>query len=81
MPVDIVDEDDQTALMQAVISNRTDAVRCLLEKRVNVDKQNRSDRTALDIASLDNHTDVIRMLLQHRGTRDIKNDDGSKPID
>ena len=41
MPVDITDEVGWTALITAAINNRTDVVRCLLDKGANVNKQDR----------------------------------------
>ena len=41
MPVDILDEGGNTALMNAAYNNRTDVVRYLLANGANVDKQNR----------------------------------------
>ena len=45
MPVGIGDKYDYTALMGAALNNRTDVVRCLLEKGANVNKQDRDGRT------------------------------------
>ena len=82
MPVDILDECGNTALMNAANNNRIDVVRYLLANGANVNKQNRySGRTALHDASLSNKTDVISVLLQHGASRDIKNNKGDTPID
>ena len=83
MPVDITDGYGWTALITAAaaINNRTDVVRCLLDKGADVNKQNRRGWTALHWASLNNHTDVMRMLLQHGARKDIKNESGRTPID
>ena len=79
MPVDILDEYGETALMNAARSNRTDVVRYLLANGANV--QSRSGSTALRHASFNNHTDVISVLLQHGASRDIENSVGDTPID
>ena len=82
MPIDIADEYGSTALMGAAYNNRTDVVRCLIEKGANVKKQNRyNGSTALHLASSYNHTDVIKILVQHGARTDIKDNDGNTPID
>ena len=81
MPIDIVDENDYTAHMLAAFYNRTDVVRCLIEKGANVNQQGRDDGyRALHLASLKNHTDVIKILVQHGARTDIKNINGRTPI-
>ena len=82
MPIDITDEFGDTALMLAANYNRTDVVRCLIEKGANVNHQTRYARwTALHYASLKNHTDVIKILVQHGARTDIKSKHGNTPID
>ena len=80
MPVDIDDGNDSTALTHAVINNRTDVVRYLLNNGADVNKQNRLGWTALHWASLMNYTDVM-ILLQHGARKDIKDKYGNTPID
>ena len=82
MPVDITDGDGWTALITAAMNNRTDVVRCLLDKGADVDKQHhRWGWTALHVASSENHTDVMRMLLQHGARKEIKDNFGDTPIE
>ena len=81
MPVDITDGIGWTALIRAAVSNRTDVVRCLIDKGANMNKQAGSGWTALHWASAENRTDVMRMLLQHGARKDIKNYDVNTPID
>ena len=81
MPIDIVDKYGFTALMGAANYNRTDVVRCLIEKGANVNQQNRDGSTALHCASLYNCTDVIKILVQHGARTDIKDNEGRTPID
>ena len=81
MPIDIVDGDGSTALFRAAFYNRTDVVRYLLNNGANVNKQNRWGETALHLASIDNYTDVMRILLKHGARKDIKDNDGFKPIE
>ena len=80
MPVDITDGVGWTALIRAAMNNRTDVVRCLLDKGADVNKQTRG-WTALHFASYNNYTDVMRMLLQHGAIKDIKDEFGRTPID
>ena len=76
MPVDVVDEDDWTALMNAANDNRTDVECYLLEKGENVDKQDRCGKRALHSGSLNAGTDVIRMSSWsshlNKGTEGVK---------
>ena len=82
MPIDITNEFGNTAFMLATSYNRTDVLRCLIEKGENVNQQTRYTRwTALHIASYKNHTDVIKILLQYGARTDIKNIKGRTPID
>ena len=81
MPVDIAGGDSRTALITAALFNRTEVVRCLLDKGANVNKQDRLGGTALHWASHDNYTDVMRMLLQHGARKDITDNYGITPID
>ena len=82
MPVDITDREyGFTALSAAAFNNRTDVVRCLLDKGADVNKQDRWGETALHVASIHNNTDVMRMLLQHGAIKDIKDKHGLTPID
>ena len=83
MPVDVVDGYGYTALSRAAFNNKTDVVRCLLDKGADVDnKQGRwGGVTALHVASDNNYTDVMRMLLQHGARKDIKDNVGDTPID
>lgn len=82
MPVDIVNNYGNTALMRAAYRNRTDVVQVLLQNGAAVDKQSNSDGfTALHFASFTSNTDVIRMLLRHGASRDIKSKNGKTPIE
>ena len=85
MPIDIVDKYGYTALMGAAMYNRTDVVRCLIEKGANVNEQNRYGwtalHTALHWASSNNYTDVIEILVQHGARTDIMDEYGETPID
>ena len=76
MPVDILDEYGNTALMNAARNNRTDVVRYLLANGANVNKQDRSGNTALHKASNNNHTDVVRCLLANGANVDKQNRSG-----
>ena len=81
MPVDIVNKQGSTALIRAAYNNRTDVVRCLLEKGANVNKQDCVGWTALHYAILNRITDVIKILAQHGARTYIKNKFGFTPID
>ena len=82
MPIDITDgEYGLTALITAATYNRTDVVRCLLDKGADVNKQDREGMAALHFASGYKYTDVMRMLLQHGARKDIKDIGGITPID
>ena len=81
MPVDIVGRNRGTALKCAAANNRTEVVRCLLEKGANIDQKDFNGWTALHHAFHGNSPDVIKMLLQLGATRDIKSRYGETPID
>lgn len=81
IPVDIVNDYRNTALVEAAKNNRTAVVHYLLMKGANVDKQVRDGWTALHHASVINSTAIIKILLQQGATTNIKNDEGSLPID
>ena len=86
MPINISGGSGCTALMNAAICNKTDVIRCLIEKGANVNQQNCAGFsplrwTALHWASLKNHTEVIKILLQHGAWTDIKSSTGRTPID
>ena len=76
LPVDIVDEYDNTVRRWAAYFNQTHVVLFLFQKDVDVDKGDRDGWRVLHIASMKNSTDVIRMLQQNELIRDIKNDYG-----
>ena len=80
MPVDITGEYGWTALITAAMKNRTDVVRCLLDKGADVNKQDRG-WTALHLACYKNYTDVMRLLLAYGARKDIQDKHGMTPID
>ena len=81
MPVDITNEDGETALITASCYNQTDVVRCLLKNGANVNKQDRDGCTVLHVASCSNNTDVMRLLLAYGARKDIQDKHGMTPID
>ena len=86
IPIDISDVSGCTALMNAAICNKTDVIRCLIEKGANVNQQDGAGSspslwTALHWASIKNHTEVIKILLQHGAWTDIKCSTYLTPID
>ena len=81
MPVDITDGVGWTALIRAAMNNRTDVVRCLLDKGADVNKQHPEAMAMLHFANIMNRTDAMRMLLEHRARKDIKDEHGATPID
>ena len=81
VPVDCIDEYDQTALFDATYYNRTDVIRLLLQNGANINKQNRRGYTPVHIAAMYNSTEVIVQLMKHGGSININNDNGDKPID
>ena len=81
VPVDCVDEFDQTALLYAAANNRTDVIRLLLQNGANANKQNRFGNTPVHFAALRNSTEAIAVLVEHGASINIKNNKGDKPID
>ena len=81
VPVDCVDELDQTALFPAAYFNRTDVIRLLLQKGADVNKRDRFGDTPVHYAAMYNSTEAIAMLIEHGASINITNIRGDKPID
>ena len=86
VPVDCVDGHDQTALFQArlfqaVYFKRTNVIRLLLKKGVDVNYRDRGGDTPVHDAARWNSTDAIAMLIDHGALINITNNGGEKPID
>ena len=81
VPVDCVDRIDRTALLWAVIYNRTDVIRLLLQKGADINKRDCFGDTPVHYATWENSTEAIAMLIEHGASINITNIRGDKPID
>ena len=82
VPVDSEHRKIGTALRCAAMRNRTDVTILLLDRGADVNKRGGWDQsTALHMAAWYNSTDVIELLLKHGASTNIKDRDGSTPID
>ena len=81
VPVDCIDMLDRTALFYAVLCNKTDVIRLLLQNGADVNKRYRSGHTPVHEAAMGNNTEVIAMLIKYGASINITNDKGEKPID
>ena len=71
-----------TALRCAAMENRTDVTLLLLDRGADVNKRSGWDQsTALHMAAWYNSTDVIEVLLKYGASTNIKDCEGSTPID
>ena len=81
VPVDCVNEFDQTPLMIAADLNGTEVNRLLLQKVADVNKRDRLSETLTHYAARWNSPEAIAVLMVHGTSINIKNDRGDKPID
>ena len=82
MPVDSEHPKVGTARRCAAMENRTDVTLLLLDRGADVNKRSGWDQsTALHMAAWYNSTDVIEVLLKHGASTNIKDCEGSTPID
>ena len=81
VPIDCVDELDQTALFWAIVFNRTGVIRLLLQKGADVNKRDLFGDTPVHWAASMNLTEVIAMLIKHGASINITINRGEKPID
>ena len=80
VPVDCIMH-DRTALLFAVLCNKTDVIRLLLQNGADVNKRDRLGNTPVHYAAMMNYTEAIAMLMRHGASINITNNRGEKPID
>ena len=82
VPVDCIGVFGRTALLFAVVYNKTDVIRLLLQNGADVNKRNRhGDFTPVHLAAWNNNTEAIAMLMKHGASINITGNRGEKPID
>ena len=81
VPIDCVDELDQTALFWAIVFNRTGVIRLLLQKGADVNKRDGAGDTPVHLAAMENSTEAIAVLIEHGASINITDIRGDKPID
>eukprot|EP00465_Bigelowiella_longifila_P003848 CAMPEP_0185262598 /NCGR_PEP_ID=MMETSP1359-20130426/10706_1 /TAXON_ID=552665 /ORGANISM="Bigelowiella longifila, Strain CCMP242" /LENGTH=119 /DNA_ID=CAMNT_0027849591 /DNA_START=149 /DNA_END=504 /DNA_ORIENTATION=- len=79
-------QDGNTLLHDAVINQKMDVVRFLVEESGAklINKRNHSGRTPLHCAMVntgDKHHEMVRYLLEHKADPDIEDSDGRKSFD
>ncbi|REE91690.1 hypothetical protein A8990_104198 [Paenibacillus taihuensis] len=76
------DENGQTALMAAVMSNNPAAVKLLLERKADVDAFgiHKEDRNPINFASAHGFVDVVKILLEYRPNMKLLNVYGGTPL-
>ncbi|ETO33359.1 ankyrin repeat protein [Reticulomyxa filosa] len=75
-PIDMIDEDDMTALMLSCESGRLHLVKWLLTNGSNVNIQGKKGYTALMIACFSGYRDIWEYLLEKGANLHCKGDDG-----
>ena len=80
VPVDCIDEYNQTALFLAALYNKTDVIRLLLQNGADVNKRCWGF-TSVHQAARMNHTEVIAMLIEYGASINITSNYGDTPID
>ncbi|CAK4459473.1 unnamed protein product [Aphanomyces euteiches] len=75
--VDRVDDEGKTALMRAVLLDRSDFVHKILQHNPNVDFVDRNGKTALMHAVVVGNSDIVSMLLEEFADLDVEDVDGN----
>ena len=75
------DENGNNNLQIAVKKNLIDFVNYFLEKKIDVNYQNKFGDTALHIAMNEKNIKIIQLLLNHNADLLIKNKEGKTPFD
>ena len=75
------DENGNNNLQIAVKKNLIDFVKYFLNKKIDIDYQNKFGDTALHIAMIENNLDIIEILLDNNANLLIKNNEGKTPFD
>ena len=82
MPVDADDYCSATALRRAIMFNRTDVIKRLVDEGADVNRQTRYTKdTPLHFAARDNKTEAVRLLLDNGADINLKNDNNKTPLD
>lgn len=69
--IDVVDDFNRTALMNAVLYNKTDLVSWLIHQNANLNLQDKNGYTALHFSAQEAHTECTRLLLNNGANPNI----------
>ena len=82
MPVDADDHRSATALRRAIMFNRTDVIKRLVDEGADVNRQTRyGEETPLHLAARHNKTEAVRLLLDNGEDINLKNYSNKTPLD
>ncbi|MEK7301779.1 MAG: ankyrin repeat domain-containing protein, partial [Pseudomonadota bacterium] len=72
--------DDETELLKAAFSGKSETIKQLLDKELNPDLQNEMGFSALIIASQYGHADIVNLLLEKNANVDLQNTGGATAL-
>ncbi len=73
-------DEDNTEFIKAAFSAKSETIKQLLDKGINVDFQNKMGFSALIIASQYGHADIVDLLLANNANIDLKNASGATAL-
>jgi ankyrin repeat protein len=78
--IDAGDGDGRSALINAVIENKPDFIRWLIDNKANVNHQDRNGYTALHFAGQNLLVDIAKLLLDHGANPNLQDKHGNPPL-
>jgi ankyrin repeat protein len=75
-----INDDGLTELHCAALNNRLALVRTLIEKRIDINVQDKYGQSALHLAAANNHFEVVKLLLQQQAQVDLQDKKGRTPL-
>ena len=77
--VDIADNFNRTALLNAALYGNQELVDWLIEKGADINHSDRNGYTALHFAAQEAHTEVLKYLLKHNANPNVQDIHGNTP--
>jgi ankyrin repeat protein len=74
------DDDGRNPLIHAVIDDRLDMAKLLLDSGVDPDAKDEMGNTALHYAAQEHHLEIASLLIGHRARVDAMDDHGNTPL-